>query len=84
VGFTGCTEEEKAKIEEQKAALEPLCRLIKDILSDKVRYSTHGCQLVTPSVSKVPCHGMPSFCGMPPAWTVSSDHCATKHALAFT
>ena len=29
-------EEEKAKKEEQKAALEPLCRLIKDILGDKV------------------------------------------------
>ena len=32
----GCAEEEKAKMEEQKAALEPLCRLIKDILGDKV------------------------------------------------
>jgi molecular chaperone HtpG len=31
-----CAEEEKAKMEEQKAALEPLCRLIKDILGDKV------------------------------------------------
>jgi molecular chaperone HtpG len=30
------TEEEKAKMEEQKAALEPLCRLIKDILGDKI------------------------------------------------
>mmetsp|Transcript_2901 Transcript_2901/g.8489 ORF Transcript_2901/g.8489 Transcript_2901/m.8489 type:complete len:705 (-) Transcript_2901:518-2632(-) len=30
------TEEEKAKKEEQKAALEGLCRLIKDILGDKV------------------------------------------------
>jgi len=30
------TEEEKASAEEQKAAFEPLCRLIKDILGDKV------------------------------------------------
>ena len=29
-------EEEKAKREELKAAYEPLCRLIKDILADKV------------------------------------------------
>lgn len=33
---TGVAEEEKAKKEEQKAALEGLCRLIKDILGDKV------------------------------------------------
>ena len=30
------SEEEKAKAEEQKAAFEPLCRLMKDILGDKV------------------------------------------------
>ena len=30
------TEEEKASAEEQKAAFEPLCRLMKDILGDKV------------------------------------------------
>lgn len=33
--------EEKAQKEEQKAALEPLCRLVKDILGDKVRLNTH-------------------------------------------
>ena len=30
------TEEEKAKKEEQRAALEPLCQLIKDVLGDRV------------------------------------------------
>jgi HSP90 family molecular chaperone len=30
------SEDEKAKREELKAAYEPLCRLIKDILADKV------------------------------------------------
>jgi len=30
------TEEEKKKSEEQKAAFEPLCKLIKEVLGDKV------------------------------------------------
>jgi molecular chaperone HtpG len=50
----GETDEEKAKKEEEKAALEGLCRLIKDILADKVekvvvsdRLSDSPCVLVT-------------------------------------
>lgn len=50
----GSIEEEKTKKEEEKAALEGLCRLIKDILGDKVekvvvsdRLSDSPCVLVT-------------------------------------
>merc|ERR1712159_715081 len=48
------TEEEKKKFEEQKASFEPLCKLIKEILGDKVekvqvsqRISDSPCVLVT-------------------------------------
>jgi len=48
------SEEEKKKFEEQKASFEPLCKLIKEILGDKVekvqvgqRISDSPCVLVT-------------------------------------
>lgn len=48
------TEEEKKKIEEEKAAFEPLCKLMKDVLGDKVekvvvgtRIEESPCVLVT-------------------------------------
>jgi molecular chaperone HtpG len=48
------TEDEKKLFEEQKAAYEPLCKLIKDVLSDKVekvqlgqRLESSPCVLVT-------------------------------------
>jgi molecular chaperone HtpG len=39
------TEEEKQKREELKASFEPLCRLIKDILGDKVEKVSHAPRL---------------------------------------
>jgi molecular chaperone HtpG len=48
------TEDEKKKLEEQKAAFEPLCKLVKEVLGDKVekvlvgqRVSDSPCVLVT-------------------------------------
>jgi molecular chaperone HtpG len=48
------TEEEKKKLEEQKASFEPLCKLIKEVLGDKVekvivgqRINDSPCVLVT-------------------------------------
>ena len=48
------TDDEKKKIEEEKAKFEPLCKLMKDILGDKVekviighRIETSPCVLVT-------------------------------------
>jgi len=48
------TEEEKKKLEEQKASYEPLCKLIKEVLGDKIekvlvgtRISDSPCVLVT-------------------------------------
>jgi len=50
----GTTEEEKKKIEEEKAKFEPLCKLIKDVLGDKIekvivstRIDESPCVLVT-------------------------------------
>ena len=44
------TEEEKAKKEETKALFEPLCRLMKDILGDKVEKVTPPAPLSQPDL----------------------------------
>lgn len=52
----GETEEEKKAAEERKAAFEPLCRLMKDILGDKVGAAPFDRRVDRPR-STAPCAG---------------------------